>query len=187
MHGQDQGAQARARALGIGVARDHEFLAQAALELDPVRTAPRGIGAAAPLADHALQAQLAGGGRSEEHTSELQSPCNLVCRLLLEKKKTKNEHQRDDRRGDNNGASDVACRCMSFTGQNANVFKSAQSAYCQFAEDLEAVEELRRGRSDFKRAIRAEIAASETNDWKNNQSPISQEHRVSPDVVHPFA
>src|SRR5256885_7099318 len=26
--------------------------------------------------------------RSEEHTSELQSPCNLVCRLLLEKKKT---------------------------------------------------------------------------------------------------
>src|SRR2546426_9096516 len=27
------------------------------------------------------------GQRSEEHTSELQSPCNLVCRLLLEKKK----------------------------------------------------------------------------------------------------
>src|SRR5256885_12654111 len=29
--------------------------------------------------------------RSEEHTSELQSPCNLVCRLLLEKKKKKND------------------------------------------------------------------------------------------------
>ena len=29
-------------------------------------------------------------GRSEEHTSELQSPDHLVCRLLLEKKKTKN-------------------------------------------------------------------------------------------------
>src|SRR5256885_6164056 len=28
-----------------------------------------------------------GHARSEEHTSELQSPCNLVCRLLLEKKK----------------------------------------------------------------------------------------------------
>src|SRR2546426_8421221 len=28
--------------------------------------------------------------RSEEHTSELQSPCNLVCRLLLEKKKQTN-------------------------------------------------------------------------------------------------
>src|SRR5256885_10390968 len=32
--------------------------------------------------------------RSEEHTSELQSPCNLVCRLLLEKKK-KTEHDSD--------------------------------------------------------------------------------------------
>src|SRR5256885_11502059 len=30
------------------------------------------------------------GLRSEEHTSELQSPCNLVCRLLLEKKKNTN-------------------------------------------------------------------------------------------------
>src|SRR5256885_13225613 len=29
--------------------------------------------------------------RSEEHTSELQSPCNLVCRLLLEKKKKQND------------------------------------------------------------------------------------------------
>src|SRR5256885_6493096 len=29
--------------------------------------------------------------RSEEHTSELQSPCNLVCRLLLEKKKKKHK------------------------------------------------------------------------------------------------
>src|SRR2546426_3542105 len=29
--------------------------------------------------------------RSEEHTSELQSPCNLVCRLLLEKKKNNND------------------------------------------------------------------------------------------------
>src|SRR2546426_8301707 len=33
--------------------------------------------------------------RSEEHTSELQSPCNLVCRLLLEKKKIhNNRHNR---------------------------------------------------------------------------------------------
>src|SRR5256885_7350079 len=31
-------------------------------------------------------------GRSEEHTSELQSPCNLVCRLLLEKKKQNTTH-----------------------------------------------------------------------------------------------
>src|SRR5256885_8278694 len=47
------------------------------------------------LADEVLGARLQrpyfvtwlGGDRSEEHTSELQSPCNLVCRLLLEKKK----------------------------------------------------------------------------------------------------
>src|SRR5256885_12946986 len=45
---------------------DHATLDQSAAEI--VRTARR-------------------TGRSEEHTSELQSPCNLVCRLLLEKKK----------------------------------------------------------------------------------------------------
>src|SRR5256885_3839574 len=33
------------------------------------------------------EGQNAAKDRSEEHTSELQSPCNLVCRLLLEKKK----------------------------------------------------------------------------------------------------
>src|SRR5256885_8951407 len=35
----------------------------------------------------AVDGDLNLGFRSEEHTSELQSPCNLVCRLLLEKKK----------------------------------------------------------------------------------------------------
>src|SRR2546426_1693977 len=39
--------------------------------------------------------------RSEEHTSELQSPCNLVCRLLLEKKKKRkritSDHDRQER------------------------------------------------------------------------------------------
>src|SRR5256885_12852996 len=34
-----------------------------------------------------------GTARSEEHTSELQSPCNLVCRLLLEKKKHNSAHR----------------------------------------------------------------------------------------------
>src|SRR5256885_10396126 len=34
------------------------------------------------------------GIRSEEHTSELQSPCNLVCRLLLEKKKNSIQSRR---------------------------------------------------------------------------------------------
>src|SRR5205807_6781094 len=43
--------------------------------------------------DNNIGCQLVNGptkNRSEEHTSELQSPCNLVCRLLLEKKKNKN-------------------------------------------------------------------------------------------------
>src|SRR5256885_2552517 len=39
------------------------------------------------------------GERSEEHTSELQSPCNLVCRLLLEKKKNTRLTQRTDALG----------------------------------------------------------------------------------------
>src|SRR5256885_11966099 len=44
-----------------------------------------------PSSSHSMTAcssvSLRWGCRSEEHTSELQSPCNLVCRLLLEKKK----------------------------------------------------------------------------------------------------
>src|SRR5256885_14375681 len=41
------------------------------------------------LLDTGLQPVPITSRRSEEHTSELQSPCNLVCRLLLEKKKNK--------------------------------------------------------------------------------------------------
>src|SRR5256885_9426490 len=37
--------------------------------------------------------------RSEEHTSELQSPCNLVCRLLLEKKKKTHDSTADPSAG----------------------------------------------------------------------------------------
>src|SRR5256885_7808999 len=41
----------------------------------------------------ARRARVSGARRrSEEHTSELQSPCNLVCRLLLEKKKNNTVH-----------------------------------------------------------------------------------------------
>src|SRR5205807_8991350 len=39
--------------------------------------------------DRKVRRERSAGVRSEEHTSELQSPCNLVCRLLLEKKKNK--------------------------------------------------------------------------------------------------
>src|SRR5690348_17372144 len=56
-----------------------------------------------PAGAHATGAASAGPGvggprrrRSEEHTSELQSPVHLVCRLLLEKKKTEAEDTRRD-------------------------------------------------------------------------------------------
>src|SRR5256885_11768194 len=53
---------------------------------DGVRTAC-GIAAGGHPVDHRLGQATRSQCRSEEHTSELQSPCNLVCRLLLEKKK----------------------------------------------------------------------------------------------------
>src|SRR5256885_9261079 len=40
-----------------------------------------------PEVHKGVDVELSDRHRSEEHTSELQSPCNLVCRLLLEKKK----------------------------------------------------------------------------------------------------
>src|SRR2546430_7829543 len=42
-----------------------------------------------PVASYIRRSVRIGSGRSEEHTSELQSQSNLVCRLLLEKKKNK--------------------------------------------------------------------------------------------------
>src|SRR5256885_11428001 len=66
------------------------FRSQAVLQGEFAKTALRVLGPIGVLA--APQAPVEAGtdvgpSRSEEHTSELQSPCNLVCRLLLEKKK----------------------------------------------------------------------------------------------------
>src|SRR5256885_3545657 len=44
--------------------------------------------------------------RSEEHTSELQSPCNLVCRLLLEKKKKKRNKKKYIKRKNKNSSNE---------------------------------------------------------------------------------
>src|SRR5215467_15109143 len=58
--------------------------------LFPYTTLFRSFALGGRAADHEaadVAAAEAEGGRSEEHTSELQSPCKLVCRLLLEKKK----------------------------------------------------------------------------------------------------
>src|SRR2546426_6875162 len=46
-----------------------------------------GFTSSASESNRASAPALEAAYRSEEHTSELQSPCNLVCRLLLEKKK----------------------------------------------------------------------------------------------------
>src|SRR2546430_10406325 len=48
-----------------------------------------------PAYEHRRSTGRDTGGRSEEHTSELQSQSNLVCRLLLEKKKTTASRQYD--------------------------------------------------------------------------------------------
>src|SRR3989454_8162632 len=64
-----------ARVIGLADKRD----AGAAHADDRVHDADRDPGL--------LEARALLDVRSEEHTSELQSPCNLVCRLLLEKKK----------------------------------------------------------------------------------------------------
>src|SRR3989454_8678826 len=50
--------------------------------------AAKGVDSGPPRACSLTRGLQDAVGRSEEHTSELQSPCNLVCRLLLEKKKT---------------------------------------------------------------------------------------------------
>src|SRR5256885_12522782 len=54
--------------------------------------------------------------RSEEHTSELQSPCNLVCRLLLEKKKktTTTYHMLNNDRHDNDRTMSYHVRALAF-------------------------------------------------------------------------
>src|SRR5205807_7905199 len=67
-----QGERDREAARGVGIAKQHVGQGVAAL-LAGIPHVEQGGNALADV-------------RSEEHTSELQSPCNLVCRLLLEKK-----------------------------------------------------------------------------------------------------
>src|SRR2546426_7032850 len=73
------------RVTAAALARQRHPLRRERRGAPPARTA-----APAPGRAHDRPGAAGGAdqGRSEEHTSELQSPCNLVCRLLLEKKKT---------------------------------------------------------------------------------------------------
>src|SRR5256885_13190447 len=63
----------------------------------PKRRRARRAPGPAPRRDGRGRPRTAGReARSEEHTSELQSPCNLVCRLLLEKKKNRSHRAHID-------------------------------------------------------------------------------------------
>src|SRR2546427_4446717 len=62
----------------------------------PARQAPRGPLHVAQVLRERPEAGVLGPERSEEHTSELQSQSNLVCRLLLEKKKKKTQTLQDE-------------------------------------------------------------------------------------------
>src|SRR5256885_6496088 len=53
--------------------------------------------------------------RSEEHTSELQSPCNLVCRLLLEKKKKKKNKLQPRKHTHNTTTIPMSCTNVIYT------------------------------------------------------------------------
>src|SRR5256885_10760527 len=70
----------------IGARADRSRRQRRAGDGFPGRALWRVCAAKAPV-QPAYAGAVAVAARSEEHTSELQSPCNLVCRLLLEKKK----------------------------------------------------------------------------------------------------
>src|SRR2546426_2125934 len=75
----------RAKKLGVGIRnRDLVVIGQKA-----VSKAEGRIIDITDVSPSVRAIEIAKKTRSEEHTSELQSPCNLVCRLLLEKKKKK--------------------------------------------------------------------------------------------------
>src|SRR5256885_8938024 len=60
--------------------------------VDPIGNHQHTFPRCARAVGRGARSRAQGSGRSEEHTSELQSPCNLVCRLLLEKKKKIQRH-----------------------------------------------------------------------------------------------
>src|SRR2546426_8892145 len=90
-------AAARAAASLAGTSRP-DTPSSTASGVPPTRVATMGVPAAIDSSSEFDSPSLK---RSEEHTSELQSPCNLVCRLLLEKKKKNNQRlQKYDTRND---------------------------------------------------------------------------------------
>src|SRR5437879_623066 len=81
--------------LPVGGARSVLFLLQRITPAKVIRVPHPPVLIGFPLLLAATVQSATGPLRSEEHTSELQSPMYLVCRLLLEKKKNKNKCQRN--------------------------------------------------------------------------------------------
>src|SRR5205807_9307784 len=81
----DRPRAVRAVALDLRTPVDHEQRAARDLDVARLGVGERAVWTAGDDRGEAWRGRAA--MRSEEHTSELQSPCNLVCRLLLEKKK----------------------------------------------------------------------------------------------------
>src|SRR5256885_12784191 len=69
----------------VCAAMPHAFMHKPHMPIAPPRLSAPSCSSPLDASDHAWRTRAR--RRSEEHTSELQSPCNLVCRLLLEKKK----------------------------------------------------------------------------------------------------
>src|SRR5256885_12668572 len=75
------------REIGIGLGASSSRLVKSqAARSDPREFTSSPVSRNGERARFPLEAEQEFDSRSEEHTSELQSPCNLVCRLLLEKK-----------------------------------------------------------------------------------------------------
>src|ERR1022692_4300566 len=85
--------------------------------------------------------------RSEEHTSELQAPCNLVCRLLLEKKKRNLVHRWVTKRTTSGGIDSSVCSFRARFGVRIDCrLRAAIVAVCLTVEQKRTVPSLLRHR-----------------------------------------
>src|ERR1051325_1272712 len=99
---------------------------------------------------------------------------------------SKDEHERDDRRSDQNRERDVSSGSSCFTGENRDVLESAESAEGHFAKDVEAK---KRSRWDdpFDRVIVGKFPHGPSKERERNQGTIGNEEQDGADVMDPFS
>src|SRR5207244_9622895 len=88
--------------------------------------------------------------------------------------RAEDEHERDDRRGDDNRAPDITDRRARFAGQNSDIFKAAQRAEGHFAEDIQA-EKGDRWRRPFDRMVLRKLARRSSEKGQSYERSISDE------------